>query len=96
MIKSNYGKYSIPKMLDRVIQFQNQLNKEGLLKHGDLLGLYFKYDDLDSRYLNTPLDVISFAWPGADGIHFGFLTDFGQVKDLEQCLYCPGESHGFR
>jgi len=27
--------------------------------------------------------VIKFASPGVDGVHFGFLTDFGQVKDLE-------------
>ena len=31
----------------------------------------------------TPLDVIPFAGTGGDGIHFGFLTDFGNEKDLE-------------
>jgi hypothetical protein len=81
MINSNYGKYPIPKMLDKLIQFQEQLKDEGLLPYGDLLGVYFKYDGIDARYLNTPLDVISFAWPGSDGIHFGFLTDFGQAQD---------------
>jgi Fe-S-cluster formation regulator IscX/YfhJ len=83
MINSNYGKYPIPKMLDKLIQFQEQLKDEGLLPYGDLLGVYFKYDGIDARYLNTPLDVISFAWPGSDGIHFGFLTDFGQAQDLD-------------
>jgi hypothetical protein len=29
------------------------------------------------------LDVISFARPGMDGIHYGFLTDFGSIDDLE-------------
>ncbi len=31
----------------------------------------------------TPFDVITFASTGCDGIHFGFLTDFGTVSDLE-------------
>ncbi|WP_075619649.1 hypothetical protein [Paenisporosarcina indica] len=83
MLKLNYGKYFIPEKLVKVIDLQAQLNKQGLLDYGDLLGLYFSYDGLDSRYLNTPLDVISFARPGVDGIHYGFLTDFGQVKDLD-------------
>lgn len=83
MIDLNYGKYSIPKTLKKIIDLQNQLVNEGLLEYGDLLGYYFSYEGPDSRYLNTPLDVISFARPGVDGIHFGFLTDFGQVEDLE-------------
>lgn len=83
MINQNYGKYSIPTKLHQLIDLQNNLNKEGFLKYGDLLGYYFSLDGLDSRYLNTPLDVISFARPGADGIHFGFLTEFGQVCDLD-------------
>jgi hypothetical protein len=82
MIRLNYGKYSIPKQLEHVIEMQKQLEKDGLLEYGDLLGYYFSYDGLDSRYLNTPLDVISFARPGSDGIHYGFLTDFGKVTDL--------------
>lgn len=36
----------------------------------------------DQHYCTTPLDVIPFASTGSDGIHFGFLTDFGHVKDL--------------
>jgi hypothetical protein len=84
MIKLNYGKYSIPKKLDQIIELQDQLEKVGLLDFGAVLGNYFSYDELDSRYLNTPLDVISFARPGSDGIHFGFLTNFGQVSDLEE------------
>ncbi|MDQ1147755.1 hypothetical protein QE429_004582 [Bacillus sp. SORGH_AS 510] len=83
MIELNYGKYSIPKTLETIIKLQEQLDHEGLLEYGALLGNYFSYDGLESRYLNTPLDVIPFARPGSDGIHYGFLTDFGQVKDLE-------------
>ena len=33
-------------------------------------------------YAMTPPDVLQFAWTGGDGIHFGFLTDFGKVTDL--------------
>ena len=84
MIKLNYGKYTVPESLDKIIELQKQLHEEGLLDHGDLLGYYFSHEGLDSRYLNTPLDVISFATPGSDGIHYGFLTDFGQVEDLEK------------
>src|SRR4051812_6794650 len=83
MIQLNYGKYSIPKSLDKLITLEKQLNHEGVLNYGGLLGYYFSYEGIDSRYLNTPLDLISFARPGVDGIHYGFLTDFGQVKNLE-------------
>ncbi len=72
------------KSLYKIIELQKHLHKDGLLDHGDLLGYYFSHEGLDSRYLNTPLDVISFATPGSDGIHYGFLTDFGQVEDLEK------------
>ncbi|WP_192602402.1 hypothetical protein [Bacillus sp. OAE603] len=85
-VKLNYGKYSIPKTLDHMINLQKQLNDEGLLEFGDIGGLYFSYDEIDTRYLNTPIDVISFARPGSDGVHFGFLTDFGQVSDLESAF----------
>ena len=84
MIKLNYGKYAIPEKLYKIIELQKHLHEEGLLDHGDLLGYYFSLEGLDSRYLNTPLDVISFATPGSDGIAYGFLTDFGQVEDLEK------------
>lgn len=83
MIELNYGIYQVPETLKKVISLQEKLNDEGVLKYGDLLGLYFGLESLESRYLNTPLDVISFARPGADGIHYGFLTDFGLVDDLE-------------
>jgi hypothetical protein len=82
-VKLNYGKYDIPKTLIEIINLQDQLKSEGLLPFGDLGGLYFSYEEIDTRYLNTPLDLISFARTGSDGVHFGFLTDFGQVNYLE-------------
>lgn len=83
MVKQNYGKYIIPTMLDQVITFQRQLNEKKWLPFGDLLSYYFGYESVKSRYLNTPLDAISFAHPGMDGIHFCFLTDFGQIEHLD-------------
>ncbi len=41
-------------------------------------------DTEDQGYYVTPCDVITFASNGSDGIHFGFLTDFGTVTDLEE------------
>jgi hypothetical protein len=84
MVELNYGKYPVPKTLMQVIELKKDLNEKGLLPFGDLLGYYFAVEDLDSRYLNTPLDLIAFARPGVDGIHYGFLTDFGLVEDLEE------------
>ncbi|WP_066310419.1 hypothetical protein [Bacillus sp. FJAT-29814] len=86
LVKLNYGKYPVPPKLEKISFMQNELKSRGLLKYGDLLGLYFSIDGVDKRYLNTPLDVISFAWPAVDGMHYGFLTDFGQVEDLEKAL----------
>lgn len=82
MVKLNYGKYAIPQRLKEIIDIQKQVNDQGLEKYGDLLGYYFSHEGIDTRYLNTPLDAIAFARPGVDGIHYAFLTDFGQVDDL--------------
>ncbi|PEJ58627.1 MULTISPECIES: hypothetical protein [unclassified Bacillus (in: firmicutes)] len=82
-VKLNYGKYEIPKTLVNAINLQSELQSEGITQFGELGGLFFSYEKIDTRYLNTPLDVIQFANTGSDGVHFGFLTDFGQVNDLE-------------
>ena len=82
MVKLNYGNYPIPNRLNEIMTIQKQVNDQGLEKYGDLLGYYFTHEGISTRYLNTPLDVIAFARPGIDGIHYGFLTDFGQVDDL--------------
>jgi hypothetical protein len=84
VVKRNYGKYPIPETLKQLIDLQKDLEQKDLLPYGDLLGLYFSLADVNERYLNTPIDLISFARPGSDGIHFGFLTDFGLVENLEE------------
>lgn len=40
-IELNYGKYSPPKTLEKIITLQSELKERGLLKYGDMLGLYF-------------------------------------------------------
>jgi len=77
--KTNYGTYAVPSMLAELIEIQKQIKHP----HGHLLHLYFGLYEVTSRYLNTPVDGISFASPGADGIHYCFLTDFGTVASLE-------------
>ncbi|MBS8265783.1 hypothetical protein DYI25_15255 [Mesobacillus boroniphilus] len=84
MVNRNYGKYAVPETLIKLIDLQKELEQRDLLPYGDLFGLYFSLDEVDQRYLNTPIDLITFARPGSDGIHFGFLTDFGLVEDLEE------------
>ncbi|MEH7883417.1 hypothetical protein V7654_03725 [Bacillus sp. JJ1609] len=79
----NFGKYSAPETLKQLIDLQADLHQKRLLPYEDLLGYYFSNDEVGERYLNTPVDLISFARPGMDGIHYGFLTDFGLVEDLE-------------
>ena len=83
MHESNYGKYEVPQKLLDLINLQEKLNAQDLLQYGSFLGQYFILEKVEMRYLNTPVDVIPFAWTGADGIHFGFLTDFGQVSSLD-------------
>lgn len=54
------------------------------------MGFYIAYDHF---YSPTPIDVIPFAGTGGDGIHFGFLTDFGTHKDLNKApIVCVAPS----
>ena len=69
------GAYSKPEMVKQL---------ESIQKHDgswESLGFYIEFNH---HYSTTPLDVIPFAGTGGDGIHFGFLTDFGNVKDLDK------------
>src|SRR5690606_25918971 len=81
----NYlGKYlQMPPTFEKLKKLELILEKEGYSLERDL-GLilqcdYFAYDV-------TPYDVITFASTGCDGIHFGLLTDFGTVSDLEDAF----------
>lgn len=74
-----YGKYEVPETINRLFQLQQELDAEGLTL--GIIGL--RITDETFFYHITPPDVIPFASTGGAGIHFGFLTDFGAIADLE-------------
>lgn len=75
-----YGSYEIPTEIKKLFNLEDSLEKIKLPL--DMIG--FRTIREAYQYTITPLDVIPFADTGGDGIHFGFLTEFGQVKDLEE------------
>ena len=77
-LKSIYGFYDVPKEIHMLHALEEKLNKEGLSL--DIIG-FRPVTDLFTYHI-TPPDLIPFANTGGAGIHFGFLTDFGQVQDL--------------
>ncbi|MUT64675.1 hypothetical protein [Paenibacillus sp. NEAU-GSW1] len=80
-VKANYGKYEASPTLQSLIELYGELEKEGY-NADNALGFYPSTDQLG--YFNTPLDVIPFGWTGMDGDHYGFLTEFGTVSNLEE------------
>ncbi len=75
----NFGKYDVPPTLQKLIDLQNELGDPEQFYQG--LNFYLSLEDF--RYFNTPCDVVVFANIGLDGVHYGFLTDFGSVSNLE-------------
>lgn len=75
-----YGHYEIPKEIMELHQLEEQLQKDGL--SFELIG----FQPLRELYTYsmTPPDSIPFAHTGGAGIHFAFLTDFGQVNSLQE------------
>ncbi|TCM96379.1 hypothetical protein EV294_105246 [Paenibacillus sp. BK033] len=78
--KINYGKYATPPILNELNAFSLQLDQTGRV-FLDEVGFYISNEH--SPYSQTPYDVIVFGHTGGDGEHYGFLTDFGTVEDLE-------------
>lgn len=69
-------------LLENVRVLEQELTREGLdrpLEH-----IHFRFADNDFRYWITPPDLHVFADTGCDGIHYGFLTDFGRITDLTE------------
>lgn len=89
----NFGKYEVPPTLQRLIDLQNVLGDPEQF----YLGLNFYLSLENFRYFNTPSDVVVFGNIGIDGVHYGFLTDYGSVTDLEEspivCV-CPMDFEG--
>lgn len=84
----NFGKYDVPPTLRTLIELENELGEPEHFYDG----LHFYLTLTDFRYFNTPSDVIVFGNIGADGIHYGFLTDYGLISDLEEApivCVCP-------
>ena len=80
----NIGKYTNrPQIFNQLIEIDQLLEQEGYSLN-DNLGFILELDEFS--YECTPYDVITFATIGCDGIHFGVVTDFGQVKDLDDAF----------
>ncbi|MBS4218371.1 hypothetical protein KHA96_08610 [Bacillus sp. FJAT-49711] len=78
-MNSNFGKYDIPPTLQKLIDLQTILSDREQFYHG--FNFYLSLGNF--RYFNTPSDVIVFGNIGVDGIHYGILTDYGSVNELE-------------
>jgi hypothetical protein len=78
-VGSNFGKYDVPPTLQRLIDLQNVLGDTEQFYL--VLNFYLSLENF--RYFNTPSDVVVFGNIGVDGVHYGFLTDYGSVTDLE-------------
>ncbi|UHA72177.1 hypothetical protein [Paenibacillus sp. 481] len=76
-----FGKYTdrLPPTLLQLVELAEELKTRD-----KPLELSMHVDDNGYHYASTPLDVISFGSNGCDGIHYGFLTDFGTVEHLEE------------
>lgn len=77
-MNNNFGKYGIPPTLQVLLDIKNKVGYESFDQ-----ALHFDTSINNFRYFNTPMDVVIFGTIGVDGIHYGFLTDFGQCEKLE-------------
>jgi hypothetical protein len=80
MMRNEYGTLAIPEEVFMLIRLEEELVREG--KSLDTIGLIPIVQEF--AYPITPIDVIPFANTGGNGIHFGFLTDFGQITNLNK------------
>lgn len=81
-IRMNFGKYEIPSDLKRLMELDHWHEIKGNMKVLDsTIGLMPEIEGF--RYYCTPCDVVVFGSNGCDGIHYGFLTDFGTVDTLD-------------
>lgn len=78
-MRVHFGKYAIPPTLRKLMEFSDELGDAERFYRG----LQFYLEPGSLRYFNTPCDVVVFGSIGVDGIHYGFLTDFGSAPDLE-------------
>ncbi|UYZ14234.1 SMI1/KNR4 family protein [Brevibacillus sp. WF146] len=69
-------------LLEHVRALEQKIIREGL--DNPLEYIHFRFANNSFRYWNTPPDLHVFAETGCDGIHYGFLTDFGRITDLTE------------
>lgn len=74
-----YGKYTVPNEVIKMVELEKKLTSDG-----STLATIMLRPTENFYYDITPYDAIPFANTGGDGIHFCFLTEFGQVKDLNE------------
>ncbi|MDQ0862303.1 hypothetical protein [Bacillus sp. V2I10] len=80
----NLGKYlKMSSTFEQLRKLEEILKKEGD-SLGEDLNLFLHSERF--AYDVTPYDVITFASTGMDGLHFGLLTDFGTVLDIENAF----------
>lgn len=77
-VRKIYGSYDIPVEIWKLYELDEELYSMDLSL--GMIGLRPSIGD--DSYTITPPDLIPFASTGGDGIHFGFLTDFGTVPSL--------------
>ncbi len=75
-----FGNYRKPALLVELEMLQVEKLANTTLKL-EALGFSIAYTEY---HPTTPLDVIVFAVTRQEGIHFGFLTDFGKQPNLEE------------
>lgn len=80
MVLDYYGRYEVPAKIKQLYKLEMELVADGLSLDFQM-GIIMTKGEI--RYMSTPPDVIPFATAGVDGIHFGFVTDFGTASDLE-------------
>ncbi|MGE6488649.1 hypothetical protein [Paenisporosarcina sp. NPDC076898] len=80
VLKDLYGSYEIPREIHQLFQLEEEFAKNGL----SLAQIGFQPINQFDSYAITPPDLIAFASTGGDGIHFGFLTDFHSVSNLNE------------
>ncbi|AFH63169.1 hypothetical protein ACVNS2_21145 [Paenibacillus caseinilyticus] len=76
----NFGKYTVPPTLQSLLDLRQELGDPERLYDA----VYFFVNTENFRYFSTPSDVVVFGNVGVDGVHYGFLTDYGTVADLEE------------
>ena len=84
--KTIYGDYRKPQTL----LVLKHLTSKNLVKL-ESLGFYLNHE---MPYAPQPIDIIPFASTGVDGTYFAFLTDFGEMLDLEIApiiMYCNAD-----